>query len=167
VREGLVRLSEDVHALSYRLHPSILADLGLIEALKVECEQFSKITSIGPVINTMELPSKLPQDISLCLFRITQEALRNIARHAGASRTEVSLGWLHGGLKLAVTDNGVGFDSGRLRIKMSLGHASMRQRAVQLGGKIEIDSKPGLGTIVVVWIPFVEKRVESPSRVAG
>jgi len=133
----------------------------------VECERFSNITSIGLAIKTIELPSQLPQDISLCLFRITQEALRNIARHAGASQTEVSLGRLHGGLQLAITDNGVGFDPGRLRIKVSLGHASMRQRVVQLGGKIEIDSKPGLGTIVVVWIPFAEKRVESPSRIAG
>ena len=77
MREGLVRLSEDVHALSYRLHSSILEDLGLIEALKAECERFSNICSIRLDAN---FSGKLPHDVALCLLRIAQEGLRNTRR---------------------------------------------------------------------------------------
>ena len=91
MREGLVRLSEDVHALSYRLHPSILEDLGLTEALKSECERFSQTCSTRLETNVEDIPETLPRDVALCLFRIAQEGLRNIARHAGASRAEVRL----------------------------------------------------------------------------
>ena len=86
MREGLVRLSEDVHALSYRLHPSILEDLGLIEALKSECERFRRTGIHSQLeVNAQEIPEQLPHDVALCLYRIAQEGLRNIARHAGAS----------------------------------------------------------------------------------
>ena len=85
LREGLIRLSEDVHALSYRLHPSILEDLGLIEALKTECERFGRMASIAVDLKTQEVPEPLPHAVGLCLYRIAQEALRNVGRHAGAS----------------------------------------------------------------------------------
>ena len=91
MREGLVRLSEDVHALSYRLHPSILEDLGLTAALKSECERFSQTCSTRLETSVQDLPETLPHDVALCLFRIAQEGLRNIARHAGASQAEIAL----------------------------------------------------------------------------
>jgi signal transduction histidine kinase len=155
MREGLVRLSEDVHALSYRLHPSILADLGLIEALKAECERVSHC-SVRLEANTRDFPDALPQDVALCLFRVAQEGLRNVARHAGARRTDVFLRRLNGGLELIVTDDGVGFDPGRGRAEMSLGLASMRQRVALLGGKINIESSPGHGTTILAWVPLRE-----------
>ena len=166
MREGLVRLSEDVHALSYRLHSSILEDLGLIEALKAECERFSNICSIRLEANSGEFSGKLPHDVALCLFRIAQEALRNIARHAGASQAEVSLRHVDGGLQLVVKDDGAGFDRGRDRSGTSLGHASMRQRVFLLGGKVDIDSDPGRGTTIRAWIPFQEKYSEPSARAA-
>jgi signal transduction histidine kinase len=166
MREGLVRLSEDVHALSYRLHPSILEDLGLMEALKSECERFSRTRPIRLEANARDIPEKLPHDVALCLFRIAQEGLRNIARHAGASRTEVSVRRLDGGLQLAVRDDGAGFDPARHRTGMSLGHASMRQRVLLLGGKVDIDSSPGRGTTILAWVPLREERGE-PSAHAG
>ena len=128
MREGLVRLSEDVHALSYRLHPSILEDLGLTEALKSECERFSQTNSTQLETSVQDLPETLPHDVALCLFRIAQEGLRNIARHAGASQAEVRLQRLDGGLQLTVRDDGAGFDPAQHRTRPSLGHASMRQR---------------------------------------
>jgi signal transduction histidine kinase len=152
LREGLVQLSEDVHALSYRLHPSILTDLGLIEALKSECESFSQYP-IQLELNAADIPERLPQDMALCLFRIAQEGLRNVARHAGASRTEVWLRRVDGGLQLAVRDNGAGFDPGQRRVGGSLGLDSMRQRAISLGGKVDIESSPGHGTTVLAWVP--------------
>jgi signal transduction histidine kinase len=167
MREGLVRLSEDVHALSYRLHPSILEDLGLVEALKAECERHSRTCSIRLEADPRDIPAGLPREVSLCLFRIVQEGLRNIARHAHASRVEVRLRCLDGGLQLAVKDNGTGFDPAQHRARMSLGHASMRQRVFVLGGTVDIDSSPGLGTIIVAWVPLRRERSEPPARAAG
>ena len=155
VREGLVRLSEDVHALSYRLHPAILRDLGLIEALRAECEGFSECP-VQLKVNAEEITERLPQDVALYLFRIAQESLRNVARHARASQTEVRLRRLDRGLQLVVRDNGAGFDPMQHRAGMSLGLASMRQRAVLLGGKIDIESSPGHGTTIVAWVPVKE-----------
>jgi signal transduction histidine kinase len=165
MREGLVRLSEDVHALSYRLHPSILEDLGLIEALKSECERFSKCP-IRLEANARDIPERLPHDVALCLFRIAQEGLRNVARHAGASRAEVCLRRLNGGLQLSVTDNGVGFDPARHRTRTSLGHGSMRQRVYHLGGIIDIHSSPGRGTMVLAWVPLKGELSEPSARAA-
>jgi signal transduction histidine kinase len=167
MREGLIRLSEDVHALSYRLHPSILEDLGLIEALKAECERFSRSCSVRLEADPRDIPERLPSEVALCLFRIAQEGLRNIVRHARANRTQVRLGRMDGGLQLVVRDDGAGFDRVQDRSRASLGHASMRQRAVLLGGKVELDSSPGQGTTIRAWVPLREGRSESSARVAG
>ncbi len=165
MREGLVRLSEDVHALSYRLHPSILEDLGLIEALKAECERFSQCP-VRLEANTQDIPDALPQDVALCLFRIAQEGLRNIGRHAGARQTVVSLRRLDGGLQLTVKDDGAGFDPGEQRAGMSLGLAGMRQRVALLGGRIDIESSSGHGTKILAWVPL-RKSDDMSVRVAG
>jgi signal transduction histidine kinase len=154
MREGLVRLSEDVHALSYRLHPSILEDLGLADALRSECERFSQVCAVQLEMTLQDIPEKLPNDVALCLFRIAQESLRNIARHAGAGRAEMCVRRLDGGLQLAVSDDGVGFDATRIGARMSLGHASMRQRVFFLGGSLDVDSRPGRGTVILAWVPF-------------
>jgi signal transduction histidine kinase len=167
MREGLIRLSEDVHALSYRLHPSILEDLGLIEALKAECERFSRTCSIRLDADPGNIPERLPNEVALCLFRIAQEGLRNIVRHARASRAQVRLGRIDGGLQLVVRDDGAGFDGAQDRGRASLGHASMRQRVLLVGGRIEIDSSPGQGTTIRAWVPLKEWRSESSARAAG
>jgi signal transduction histidine kinase len=167
IREGLVRLSEDVHALSYRLHPAILDDLGLVEALRSECEHFAQTCAASVETSTQEIPERLPHDVALCLFRIAQEALRNIARHAEATRVEVRLRSLDGGLQLMVSDNGRGFDPERDRTTASLGHASMRQRAHILGGNVDIRTRPGFGTEVVAWVPLQEDYSEPRARAVG
>jgi signal transduction histidine kinase len=167
MREALARLSEDVHALSYRLHPSILEDLGLLEALKAECERYSKSRSIRLEANSHAVPENLPRDVALCLFRIAQEGLRNIARHANATQAEIRLRRLDGGLQIVIRDDGSGFDPARDRNRVSLGLASMRQRAALLGGKVDIDSSPGHGTTIRAWIPLKEEGRESSARAAG
>ena len=154
IRDGLVKLSEDVHALSYRLHPSVIDDLGLVEALKAECDRVARAGSVSVDVDAREIPLKLPQDTALCLFRIAQEALRNVVRHAKASAVEVSIAPMDGGLQLAVSDNGAGFDSTRHTGRHSLGHASMRERVHLLGGEVDIESTPGHGTTVIAWVPL-------------
>ncbi len=151
-------LSEDVHALAYRLRSAVLEDLGLVDALKAECERFSRRESIPAELNLTELPATLPRDVSICIFRITQEALRNVARHAKARAVTVSLRSLEGGLQLAVHDDGIGLDPALHRSPASLGHASMRERTRLLGGELSIESSPGRGTAVVAWVPLGETK---------
>jgi signal transduction histidine kinase len=154
IRDGLVRLSEDIHALSYRLHPSLLEDLGLTEALKAECERFSRQESVAIDLNLRDLPSAIPPDTALCLFRVAQEALRNVARHARARGIEVSIRNVDGGLQLAVLDNGIGFEPAASQKRHSLGLASMRERLLLIGGELEIESTPGKGTTILAWAPL-------------
>jgi signal transduction histidine kinase len=154
----LTRLGEDVHALSYELHPSVLVDLGLDAALKGECERFSKHTALPIALRLRDLPQAVPRNLALGLFRITQESLRNAIRHGRAGRIEVTLWGVEQGLQLAVRDDGIGFDLARHRQHhLSLGLASMRERARLLGGEFDIDSEPGHGTTVIVWVPLAEK----------
>jgi len=153
LREGLVRLSEDVHALSYRLHPSVLDDLGLVEALKAECERVMRHGELRVDVEASAAPGILPAEVSLCLFRVAQEALSNAARHAHASAVTVVLSSLSRGLRLAVSDNGSGFDPDGPRGRASLGLASMRERVRLLHGELDIKSTPGRGTTVVAWVP--------------
>jgi signal transduction histidine kinase len=154
VHSELVRLSEDVHALSYRLHPSILDDLGLAEALKAECEHVSRREPVQVRVEVQQVPDGLPHDIALCIFRVAQEALRNVARHAKASVATVSLALKEGGLSLAVRDNGIGFDIDAAQSRPSLGRASMGERVRLLGGTFHIKSTSGQGTTVSAWVPL-------------
>jgi signal transduction histidine kinase len=154
VHGELVRLSEDVHALSYRLHPSILDDLGLAEALKAECEQATRHQPVRVDVEVSQIPEKLPHDVSLCLFRVAQEALRNVARHAKASVATVTLALEDDGLLLAVSDNGIGFDVEATRSHPSLGCASMSERVRLIGGRLGIKSEVGRGTTISAWVPL-------------
>jgi signal transduction histidine kinase len=154
IRLELVRLSDDIHDLSYRLHPSVIEDVGLVDALKAECERIARAEFIRVDVQSDRLPQGLPNEVALGIYRIAQEALRNIARHAKANLVQLSLALIDGGLRLAVSDNGAGFESGLEPARASLGHASMRERIRLLGGKLEIRSTPGRGTTVVAWVPI-------------
>jgi signal transduction histidine kinase len=153
IRHDLVQLSEDVHALSYALHPAILEDLGLIEGLKAECARFGAIEGIPTRFRATDDVDQPDATLSLCLYRVAQEALRNVARHSSASSVEVELRAAGGGLELAVHDNGVGFDATRKQGRPSLGLAGMRQRLSLVDGELLIDSAPGGGTSIVARAP--------------
>jgi signal transduction histidine kinase len=168
MRRDLAQISEDVHALCYALHPAILQDLGLIEALKTECDRFRSGEAIPVNFRAEENLDEPPRPIALCMYRIAQEALRNVARHANASAIEVDLRFADVGLRLSVRDNGVGFDPGRKQARPSLGHASMRQRLSLVGGELRVDSKLGHGTTVQAWAPLnKEAHGESSASVAS
>jgi signal transduction histidine kinase len=154
VRDGLMHLSEDVHSLSYKLHPGLLEDLGLADALRAECERFARKESIPVEVKLERVPERIAPDTGLCLFRVAQEALRNVARHARARSTAVSLRPVDGGLQLAVTDNGTGFDPRQPRPRPSLGLASMKERVRLLDGELDIESIPGQGTTILAWVPL-------------
>jgi PAS domain S-box-containing protein len=154
LRRELVRLSEDVHALSYRLHPAVLEDLGLVDALRVECARVSEARPEPVELTLGDLPEVIPPAHALCLFRIAQEALQNVARHAGPCATRVTVTRADGGLQLVVQDNGAGFDRTAPGRSSSLGLASMRERVSLLGGDLDVDSAPGVGTTILAWVPL-------------
>ncbi len=152
VQEGLVGLGEDVHSLAYQLHPSVLEELGLAEALRTECERF-RLEGRAEVSVEIGSPTvMIGMDGALCLFRVAQEALRNVARHSGASGVKISLLQRDGGLLLTVRDDGVGFDPAAQRGGRSLGLASMRERVQVVGGTLRVESAPGAGTAIVAWV---------------
>jgi PAS domain S-box-containing protein len=153
IRHGLIRLSEDVHSLAYQLHPSVLEELGLAEALRAECERMGRQGPLAVAVEIDSTPTDLSRDAALCLFRIAQEALSNVSHHAQARSASVALRDLDGGWVLAVRDDGVGFAPDKRGAARSLGLASMRERVGLVHGTLDIESAPGQGTTVVAWVP--------------
>lgn len=154
IRVGLAELGEDIHALSYRLHPSVIEDLGLVEALRIECDRVAQQGALRVSFDCRGVPKKLSADAALCLFRVAQEALRNVERHAQASKVDVSVVGRNEGIALAVRDDGAGFDSSSTAKRASLGLASMRERVRILDGRFAIESGPGIGTSLSAWLPL-------------
>jgi PAS domain S-box-containing protein len=165
IRDSLVALSEDVHSLAYKLHPAMLEHLGLAAALRTECERFSRQEHISVDVKLDGLPSDIAQEARLCLFRVAQEALRNVARHAHAQAVHVSLCSLDGGLQLAVADNGSGFDPSEEPLQASLGLASMRERVRLLEGRLQIESERGRGTAILAWIPIKTNQLPDTANI--
>ena len=154
VREGLVCLSDDIHSLAYQLHPSVLEELGLGEALRAEGERCAR-QGLHVWVHLDELPGALPDGIELCLFRVVQEALSNVLHHAAANFATVRLRRTDGGLYLAISDDGVGFDREELKERMRLGLLSMRERVRLVNGSFHLESTPGEGTTIAVWVPVL------------
>jgi signal transduction histidine kinase len=153
----LASLSRDVQALSYRLHPSVIDDLGLEEALRVECGRAARRGAVEVVFQGDAAADAPRGDRALALFRVAQEALRNALRHAQARHIRVDLRAERNGTSLVVADDGCGFDPAAARERASLGLASMRERVVLLGGRLDIRSRHGQGTRVAAWIPAGEE----------
>jgi PAS domain S-box-containing protein len=154
MQQQLAKLSEDVHALSRQLHPSILDDLGLVDALRSECASFSRREGITVDYRPETLPASIPRDIALCIYRVAQEALRNIAKHAGVNRARVALGGTPQEILLRVQDRGAGFDPDGQRSHPGLGLSSMEERAHLLQAELTVTSAPGQGTTIALRIPL-------------
>jgi signal transduction histidine kinase len=154
MQDKLVSLSEGVHALSRQLHPSILDDLGLVEALRCECVNFSGREGIAVVYRAEEVPARLPTDVALCVYRVAQEALRNLAKHAAVNEAWVTLVASGPELLLRVQDKGVGFDPAEGHSRPGLGLSSMEERVRLIQAKLSVTSAPGRGTTVEVRVPL-------------
>lgn len=154
VKAQLIQVSGDVHRISRQLHPTILDDLGLLRAIESECGVIQQRENIAINVRHQDIPETVPADIALCLYRIVQEGLNNIVRHAGADSCEVFLQAADGTLCLTVADSGCGFDPFVVRNKTGLGLSSMRERVHLVRGDFVIDSLPGRGTSIRVCIPL-------------
>lgn len=157
MQEQLVSLSEDVHALSRQLHPSILDDLGLVEALRSECASFSRREGIAVVYSSEEVPTALPKDVALCIYRVAQEALRNLAKHAAVNEAWVSLLATGSELLLRIQDKGVGFDPVVARTEPGLGLSSMEERVRLIQATLSVTSILGQGTTVEVRVSLAPR----------
>jgi signal transduction histidine kinase len=157
MKRDIIKISQDVHNLSRRLHPSILDDLGLIKAVESECAGFSKREGIEVVFNHENIPTVIQRDIALALYRIIQEGLRNISKHACAEHISVSLKGIDHDVLLSVQDDGLGFDPAEARGKPGLGLSSIRERVRLIQGELSIESQPGKGTRITVRVPLVKE----------
>ncbi len=136
---------EDVRGLAIRLRPGVLDDLGLVDALEWYTSEFERRSQIPCIFNHSPIPV-IDETLATAAYRIAQEALTNVARHAQAALAEVNLQLNNGYLDLMVSDDGQGFQAQSVDAAEGLGLAGMRERAALVGGSLSIDSEPGQGT---------------------
>ena len=154
IKEQLAALSDDVHRLSRSLHPATLDDLGLAAAVEAECRSFFERGG-PPVDLALEGDyQSAPRDVQLAVYRIVQEALRNIQRHADAGEVSVRLWREPASIELDIRDNGRGFDRLTPSWRPGLGLASMEERARLAGGRFAANSRVGQGTHILVSMPL-------------
>jgi PAS domain S-box-containing protein len=144
---------EDVRGLAIRLRPGVLDDLGLVDALEWFTSDFERRTQISCILNHDSVPA-VDNTIATVAYRIAQEALTNVARHAKAAHTEISLSTEQGHLVLRVSDDGQGFNPEALNEADVLGLAGMRERASLVGGEFTVESHPGRGTRLKLRVPL-------------
>ena len=151
---GLVSLSDDVRHLAYRFHPSILDDLGLETALQRLLDEFATRTKIKVLFVHQALPATLSKDVATALYRVVQECLSNVARHAKAARVEIELTADERFIELIIRDDGIGFDLEAVTTSQrGLGLLNAQERLLVFHGICEVNSEPGKGTRVHARIP--------------
>ena len=154
LRGELARISEDVHDISYRLHPSLVDDLGIPTALKTECDRIRNLTDIEIEDSISEMGERISSPVALCIYRIAQEALNNVIKHADAHTVQFAFDRIDDSLELKIDDDGRGFEPKLNGAESSLGLLSMRERARMLNGTLEIRSTPGSGTTIHLIVPL-------------
>ena len=165
VRRHCAQIATDVQALSHKLHSSKLEYLGLAPAIRSFCREFSQQHDVSVQFADQNVPGFLPRDISLSLFRVTQEGLQNALKHSGVRRFSVSLRGLANEIQLEVSDLGAGFDVERAKLDRGLGLVSMQERAHLVHGSFTIESAVSGGTKILVRVPLAADR-KTPVTVA-
>ncbi|MBE8577268.1 sensor histidine kinase [Vibrio sp. OPT18] len=153
VKRDIVSVANDIHGLSRRLHPSILDDLGLIDALQSEIGSYADREMIAVHFETTSTKLDLDKASELGLFRITQEALRNIAKYSEATKVLVTLNVINQNLVFKIMDDGIGFDVAEAMKSPGLGLQSMTERARLINAKFDIESNDE-GTTITVELPL-------------
>lgn len=152
IHQKLVQVSETVRRISHELHPAILQYSGLAAALQSYCHEFEALTGVQVSLTVEGEFKGVPSGAALCIYRITQEALRNVAKHAKVATAAVQLRHSDGVSSLTVSDTGVGIEPGRAEDTDGLGLVSIQERTRLVGGSVEITSKPNQGTTITVRI---------------
>ena len=162
VERNLIDVGAEIRQLSHELHPAALQEAGLPEALSSYCEEFTRLRGIPVLYEGDNTVKELSPGVALCLYRIAQEALGNVAKHARAKQAQVRLTRINEYVRLLVSDDGVGFDPSRSETSGGLGLINMRERVRQLDGTFEFASEPGRGTTIRVELAFRSRRETAP-----
>jgi PAS domain S-box-containing protein len=155
LRQEFSELAGDVQALSHQLHSSKLECLGLVAAVRSFCKEFSTQQEVNVEFISENVPNPLPRDVSLCLFRVVQEALNNALKYSGVRRFVVDLRGSGDRIQLEVRDAGVGFDVEKSRQDRGLGLVSMQERVHLLKGNFSIESRTNHGTRIMASVPLM------------
>jgi signal transduction histidine kinase len=158
LRPMVVRTEDEVRRLTRNLRPSVLDDLGLVPALSRLAEEVRHAQNVQIRLDAAGAAAvRLPDAVETALYRIAQEALTNVVKHAGAESIDLRLHCAPTGVQLTVTDDGVGYDaSAPAPGAGGFGIVGMRERVALLNGAFEIEGRPGGGTTILVTIPFPE-----------
>jgi len=159
VSKRINEISADLQTVSHQLHSSTLESLGMLTAMRGFCRDFAGRQKLKIEFDYDDIPRRVPNEISLCLFRVLQEALHNAAKHSGAQHFKVRLEHTSDEIYLAVSDAGIGFDPTSAH-ERGLGLASMQERVRLVNGTIVIESGPMSGTTVHVHVPFKDSDME-------
>jgi PAS domain S-box-containing protein len=154
VNREIADLVADIQALSHGLHPARLELLGLEEAAAGFCDEFAIRHSVTIDVHVESIPKALPRDLSLCLYRVLQEALQNVVKHSGSQHADVSLNGHINTITLTVKDSGAGFHAHEAMTGRGLGLTSMNERLRVIGGELSIHSQPGQGTMIHAVAPY-------------
>jgi signal transduction histidine kinase len=153
LREHVVAALQDVRRLAVELRPAVLDDFGLVPALERLTDAFAEQTNIRVDFHSALGDTRLPNEVETALYRVVQESLTNIVKHANAQRVSVSIARRPSGAAAVIEDDGKGFDQRTLR-EDGLGLLGMRERLGLIDGRLEIESRPGAGTTVVAEVPL-------------
>ena len=175
IRQHCSEIAGDVQSLSHELHSSRLDYLGIVAAIRGFCYEFSKQHEISVQFTDRDVPADLPREVSLCLFRVTQEALHNAVKYSGVSQYRVELTATADEIQLAVSDAGNGFDVEATKGSRGLGLVSMQERVHLVHGSLHVESQPGKGTRILAVAPLVNEMqgsakdddIEEPEKVSG
>ncbi|MEQ1884051.1 MAG: PAS domain S-box protein [Bryobacteraceae bacterium] len=155
LKEQIAEVSDQVRQIALQLHSAGLEQFGLAVALRHEFMGVTSRTGLQVHFMTSGLPERLPNNISLCLYRVAQECIRNVVKHSNVRQAEVTLdGSNPGWIRLRINDSGNGFDPKQARNRMTLGLISMNERLRQVNGTLTIESKEGGGTRVEASVPY-------------
>jgi len=154
IRQQCSSLASNVQAISHELHPSVLEHVGLTAAVKSHCREVAQQHDVVVEVSDGTLSGSLPKDVSLSVFRVVQEALRNAVKYSGQKHVKVRLQENSGQLELEVSDQGVGFDVRDKRNSGGLGLVSMAERISQVNGTFNIDSRLNVGTRIRARVPL-------------
>jgi signal transduction histidine kinase len=152
LRKRAGNLSDDLRNMTHQLHPAVLEHLGLIAALRSYCTEFSRLERIRVRFTAGQI-SGPPPEVSICLYRIVQEALRNVAKHSRAKEAWVRIMQDKEVIQLSIMDKGVGIHPDAVRDMPGLGLISIQERVLLVNGQLDI-SAPGRGTRITVRVPM-------------
>jgi PAS domain S-box-containing protein len=155
-------IATDIQTISHRLYSSKLESLGLAAAMRSFCNEFGEQQKVEIDFETHDLPDPLPPDISLCLFRVLQEALYNSAKHSGGRHFEVRSWGMPNEVHLTVSDFGSGFDKNAAKASRGVGLISMHERLKILSGTLSIESQPKRGTTIHAFVPINPGSISEP-----